>query len=99
MDDYEALQSGESIDSDKEQALKKISPVTYIAGAVPTLLAHGEKDTIVPFSNAERLDNALPAGKKLGFLKFPNSGHGLDAPEDASILNDFYAKIKELFTD
>ncbi|MDR2133907.1 MAG: alpha/beta hydrolase [Treponema sp.] len=91
------LQGGQ-INPAKEQVLKKISPVEYAGGAVPTFFAHGRKDTVVPFSNAERLEKALPAEKKLGFLEFPNSGHGLNAPEDSSILDDFYAKIKDLFT-
>ncbi|MDR1586909.1 MAG: alpha/beta hydrolase [Treponema sp.] len=94
--DYEALKSGGAADPDKVQALEEISPITYAAGAVPTLLAHGKKDSVVPFSNAERLKNALPSDKNLGFFEFINSGHGLDAPEDESIRVAFFRKLEEL---
>ena len=60
--------------------------VLYIHGGAWT---HGEKDGTVPFSNAERLDTALPEGKNRGFFIFLHSGHGLDAPEDNSIRNAF----------
>ena len=42
------------------EALAKVSPVTYVsADAVPTVINHGDSDTIVPFSNAVALDAAL----------------------------------------
>ncbi|MDR0623064.1 MAG: alpha/beta hydrolase [Treponema sp.] len=95
-EDYTALGKKKSIAADKMEALEKISPITHAAQAVPTLLAHGKKDDVVPFTNAERLNTALPAGKKLGFVEFPNSGHGLDAGADSSIWNALFAKINEL---
>jgi acetyl esterase/lipase len=95
--DYGALQKGEAVDQDKRDALGNISPVKYAAGAVPTLLAHGKKDRVVPFSNATRLRDALPNGKRLGFFEFPNSDHDLNA--DAAISDAFFEKVQKLFTD
>ena len=41
-------------------ALDKVSPVSYVsAGCVPTVINHGNSDTIVPFSNAQKLDALL----------------------------------------
>lgn len=64
---------------DIQFALKTISPLYYVAsGAVPTIIAHGKKDTIVPYAQAQRLDAALTqAGVTHQFVTFPNSGHSL----------------------
>lgn len=60
--------------------LLEISPVAYADTAVPTITAHGEKDSVVPFSNAVALDNALKnAGVRHDFIPFPNSDHDLAA--------------------
>ncbi len=43
-----------------EAALYSVSPVSYVnAECVPTVINHGNADTIVPFSNAETLDALL----------------------------------------
>ena len=59
--------------------LARISPAKQVtASSVPTLMAHGMQDTIVPYSNALRLDTALTnAGVKHDFVSFPNAGHAL----------------------
>ena len=59
--------------------LRNISPAKQVTSAtVPTLMAHGMQDTIVPYSNAVRLDNALTnAGVRHDFVSFPNAGHAL----------------------
>lgn len=58
--------------------LLAVSPVYYASTAVPTVTAHGQKDTTVPFSNAERLDAALKtAGVRHDLVPYPNSGHSL----------------------
>lgn len=66
-----------------EEALLKVSPVYYVdSGAVPTVINHGQKDTIVPFSNAKSLAEKLEAkGIPYDFNIYPNSGHGLDKDE------------------
>ena len=59
--------------------LRNISPAKLVTSAtVPTLMAHGMQDTIVPYSNAQRLDAALTgAGVRHDFVSFPNAGHAL----------------------
>lgn len=67
--------------------LKTLSPAKQVtSGSVPTLMAHGKKDTIVPYSNAERLDTALTEkGVKHDFVTFPNSGHALVNDPDCTL--------------
>ncbi len=68
------------------EALREISPVNYVSGnTVPTVIAHGRKDTVVPYSNAEILDAALTAaGATHVLVSYPNSGHGLGEDRDAA---------------
>lgn len=71
------------------QYTAQYSPVTFAATAVPTVIAHGQKDNIVPYSNAVTLDRALTAnGVNHLFITFPNSGHGLE--NDADCADRFY---------
>ena len=67
-------------------ALRAYSPLTYVtAQTVPTVLGHGQKDTVVPYANATALDAALTQqGVRHDFVVFPNSGHALDQDADAS---------------
>ncbi len=63
--------------------LAEISPITYIDSAVPTVIAHGMKDNIVPYENATALDRALTEKNiRHELVPYPNSGHELkDDPE------------------
>ena len=74
--------------------LLAVSPVTYAATAVPTVTAHGVKDSIVPFSNATALDNALKnAGVRHDFIPYPNSDHDLGSDKDCeSAAFDLYVE-------
>ena len=67
-------------------AVEKVSPASYVtAKSVPTVIAHGKKDTIVPYSNALLLDAKLTAaGVRHDFVSFPNSGHELGSDPDCS---------------
>lgn len=67
-----------------EDELKAISPLYYVdKNTVPTIINHGKKDTIVPFSNAESLKAAFDEnGVTYVFNPFPNSGHGLSDDKD-----------------
>lgn len=78
-----------------QNALKAVSPVTYVTPiSVPTLMAYGAKDDIVPIEIAHSLDNALnKAGVKHDLFMFPNSGHNLDA--DKSVRKAYNAKLLE----
>ena len=71
-------------------ALRSVSPISYAnASAVPTLFAHGEQDTIVPFAGVKVLSDTLTAaGVKNDLVSYPNSGHDLaDDPDSAAQLN------------
>lgn len=71
-----------------------ISPIAYVETAVPTVIAHGEKDNVVPYSNALTLVNALEtAGVKYDLVSFPNSGHTL--ADDSDCMD----KIDALFVE
>lgn len=69
--------------ADAKEALLKVSPIYYVnSDTVPTVINHGQKDTIVPFSNATALEEKLKAnGVSYDFNVYPNSGHGLDKDE------------------
>ena len=67
------------------QLTAQYSPVTYAATAVPTIIAHGQQDTIVPYSNAVTLDTLLTAnGVTHQFISYPNSGHALESDPDCA---------------
>ena len=61
-------------------ALQSYSPLYHVSSAcAPTVLGHGMQDTIVPYTNATALDEALTAAAvRHDFVVYPNSGHGLD---------------------
>lgn len=74
-----------------KEKLKAVSPLYYVnSNTVPTVINHGMKDSIVPFSNAEALAAKLKeCGVKYDFNIFPNSDHGLDSDsENKKIAND-----------
>lgn len=74
-----------------EQALLKVSPVYYVnENTVPTVINHGVKDSIVPFSNAQSLDAKLTEyGVPHHFNVYPNSDHDLGADAaNKKIAND-----------
>lgn len=73
------------------EALKKVSPLYYVtADTVPTVINHGMKDNIVPFTNAQALDKKLTElGVVHEFNIYPNSGHGLsEDPENMQIAKE-----------
>ncbi len=77
-------------------ALAAASPITYAAGAnVVTLMSHGQKDYMVPYTNALALDKVLTdAGREHYFITYPNSGHDLANDNDAR--NQYNDKLFEL---
>ncbi len=60
-------------------SLDAISPLSYVnANSVPTIINHGDSDTIVPYSNAVSLDAKLTEyGVPHHFNTYKNDGHGL----------------------
>ena len=77
--------SKESIDA-RQATLKAASPAYRVqAGAPPTILAHGAKDTVVPYSNAVTMATRLAiAGDTYDLLTYPSSDHNLADDPDVS---------------
>ena len=69
-----------------KDTLLQASPISYVdSSTVPTLLCHGVKDDVVPYSNATELYAALcSAGVECELITYENSGHGLEADSDKS---------------
>ena len=62
----------------REDLAKRLSPLSYVRPGLPPILTiHGDADTIVPYSHAVRLHEALTkAGVKNQLLTLPGGGHG-----------------------
>ena len=67
--------------AEKTAVWRQASPALHAGvDAPPFLIVHGEKDTIVPVAQGERLAAALKrAGAKVELLLIKNGGHGLRA--------------------
>ncbi|MBQ8503091.1 MAG: alpha/beta hydrolase [Clostridia bacterium] len=73
------------------EALKAVSPLYYVdENTVPTVINHGEKDTIVPYSNATAIvEKFKQCGVAYDFNSYPNSGHELgNDTENAQVADD-----------
>ena len=71
-----------NIKKEKKEAIDRLkiySPINYIdADAVPTLIVHGSKDKIVPFSESEKLKEKLDAnGVDNELISIDKGNHGL----------------------
>ena len=80
-----------------KDALMLYSPVRYVTpDSPPTIICHGQKDDVVPFSNAVALRDALEAnGVEYVFLPMPLAGHPLEQKEimeESEVLFEMYAK-------
>lgn len=75
--------------------LLKYSPINYISNACPTIICHGESDTVVPLSNALTLEEKLDATniEHEFFLYGGGSGHALD--NDKKTERQYERKFKE----
>ena len=83
-------------------ALQAASPTFRVTGSSPpTILAHGAKDSVVPYSNALLLTSQLASvGIPHELLTYPNSDHNLSDDADVnnrflSLILDFAAKYLE----
>ncbi|MBQ3137687.1 MAG: alpha/beta hydrolase [Clostridia bacterium] len=67
-------------------ALDNVSPLTYVnSNSVPTVICHGEKDSIVPYSNALSIAEKFEQyGVEYEFVSYPNSDHGLESDPDCA---------------
>lgn len=68
-----------------KQALYSVSPISYVsAECVPTVINHGNADTIVPFSNAKTLDALLTQyGVEHVLNVYDGADHDLGKDEEA----------------
>jgi acetyl esterase/lipase len=62
----------------REEVARRVSPLTYVRPGLPAVLTiHGDRDTLVPYAQAERLHAALTrAGVPNRLLTIPGGGHG-----------------------
>lgn len=92
--DYpEALLIGGRV-QDMPEAAKLASPVTYISNDDPPFLtAHGTKDPLVPFAQAEELHAGLKkAGAASVLITMKDAGHGFGSPELDKVVRRFLDK-------
>ena len=63
---------------DAAEIAKRVSPLTYVRKNLPPILTiHGDKDDVVPYSQATRLKDALDKAKVVNELyTIKNGGHG-----------------------
>ena len=73
--------------SDAIPYFREYSPIEYLKPeSIPTICAYAKKDVIVPFSVCETFAAKLESlGCTYELTVFPNSNHGLEAPEDAPL--------------
>ena len=71
--------------TDSKDALLAASPINYVnENTVPTLICHGTKDDVVPYSNANKLYDLLTLyNVETELITFHNSGHGLENDSDS----------------
>lgn len=76
-------QSGEA----QRRLAERCSPMTRVSpDAPPFLIVHGEKDTSVPFDQAERFASALQeAGNDCTFVRIPEAGHQLGVTAEVGV--------------
>lgn len=77
---------------------RRVSPMTYVrAGLPPILTIHGDKDDVVPYSQATRLKEALDKAKvKNELFTVKNGGHGGFSQADyLSAYNEIWKFLRE----
>ena len=77
---------------EKETALRPLSPIYGTSKAPPTLIVHGEADTLVPIQQSERyLAKLKEAGVETKLERRPGKGHGWAGMEkDVALLADWF---------
>ncbi len=83
-----------------KEALLKVSPIYYVSEkTVPTVINHGQKDNIVPFSNATAIVEKFDEyGVKYDFNIYPNSDHSLgDDEANIDIADDLLIKYVKTY--
>ncbi|HUE72846.1 MAG TPA: alpha/beta hydrolase, partial [Pirellulaceae bacterium] len=80
--------------SEKQEAAKEASPVTYVTkDDPPFLVVHGTADRTVPFAQGETFYEKLKAaGVDATFVKLDGGGHGIGGPEITARAKNFFDK-------
>ena len=74
--------------------LLEVSPISYVSKACPTIICHGDKDTVVPYGNALTLKDKLEENNKTyDFFTYTGSNHDLANSKDVEKL--YQQKFKE----
>jgi acetyl esterase/lipase len=81
---YAVAWFGSMHDNARKSLAERISPMTLVrAGLPPIITIHGDKDALVPYAQAQRLDAALQkAGTPHQFVTIPGGGHGGFTPDE-----------------
>ncbi len=77
----------------KKDALYNISPIKYVnENSVPTIIAHGTMDTVLPYANSVALDAKLTEfGVEHEFITYVGAWHGLqDCPQGDAEFSKVY---------
>ena len=77
---------------------KRVSPLTYVRKNLPPILTiHGDKDDVVPYSQATRLKDALDKAKVINELyTIKNGGHGgFTQTEYVNAYNEIWRFLKD----
>ncbi|MBQ2963469.1 MAG: alpha/beta hydrolase [Clostridia bacterium] len=93
--------TAEMTDTQKEEVISLVSPTAYVTkDTVPSILAYGGTDMIVPSGNAERIKTAFEtAGATHRYILYPLSNHGLglDPLCEMEYINTVEEYCKEYF--
>lgn len=93
--------TAEMTDTQKEEVISLVSPTAYVTkDTVPSILAYGGTDMIVPSGNAERIKAAFEAaGATHRYILYPLSNHGLglDPLCEMEYINTVEEYCKEYF--
>jgi acetyl esterase/lipase len=95
-DSPEARLLGGPVQENKEKA-ERANPIAYVTkDDPPFLILHGDKDTTVPFSQSELLEEALrKAGLDVTFRPVKGAGHGgreFSSEENRKLVEEFFDK-------
>ena len=85
--------------SEPFRAYRDASPIHYVSqDDPPTLLIHGDADTVVPIRHAEILEERLrSSGVPVDVLTIPGGGHGATFPSKAPSAPNYVAATVEWF--
>ena len=72
--------------ADRDQLARRVSPLYLVRKDAPAVITiHGDKDTLVPYTHAQRLHEALARdGVRNELITIPNGGHGGFPPDQQS---------------